>query len=124
MKTSKVKSVQGNGTYESQYGILYKFDYEFEDGTYLSANHKSQNPFKVGETVEYNVKGNAGGMDYGTVSKPKENFIQGNKGGNTASFALAYAKDMAVAHIKNGNDFKTEDVLLVASKFNQWLKDN
>tara|TARA_R100001480_G_scaffold97051_1_gene101829 strand:+ start:562 stop:954 length:393 start_codon:yes stop_codon:yes gene_type:complete len=129
MKTSKVKNVQGNGTYESQHGTLFKFDYEFEDGTHLSANHKTQNHFKIGDTVEYTIKGSNESFSWGTVSKPKENNYngyQGKKGGqgSTASFALAYAKDMAVAHIEKGNEFKADQVLTVATKFNDWLKAN
>ena len=42
MKISKVKSVQPNGTWDSQYGTLYKFEYVMEDGAVVNANHKTQ----------------------------------------------------------------------------------
>ena len=64
MKTTKVKAVQGSGSFESQYGtelpngkkLMYTYDYEFEDGVFMQANHKTiPPPFKVGDTVEYEV---------------------------------------------------------------------
>ena len=58
-KLSKVKSVQGNGTWSSNDGTLfYKFDYVFEDGQSLSAMHKDEsNAIQPGEMAEYEVKG-------------------------------------------------------------------
>ena len=42
-------------------------------GKHLSANHKTQNHYKIGDTVEYTVKGSNDTFSWGTVSKPKEN---------------------------------------------------
>lgn len=122
---SKVKSVQANGTFDSQYGTLYKFDYEMEDGTFLSANHKSQTPFAVGAEVEYEIKGTNERGNYGGVSKPKDsNYSQGSKKSNIpkppiASFALSYAKDLAVA-----GKITEQQLLVTADKFHNWLKEN
>ena len=70
MSVSKVKSVQANGTYESSYGLLYKFDYEFEDGVSLAANHKMPDSFfAVGIEVEYEIKGTNNYGSYGSVGK-------------------------------------------------------
>ena len=55
MKVSKVKSVQGNGTWDSQYGLLYKFEYHMEDGATVNAMHKGNTPLAVGTPVEYNI---------------------------------------------------------------------
>lgn len=65
MITTKVKSVQGCGSFESVNGaeqpngkkLMFSYDYEFEDGVFLQANHKSvPSPFPVGSEVEYEVK--------------------------------------------------------------------
>ena len=69
MSVSKVKSVQANGTYESSYGLLYKFDYELEDGKSLSANHKTASPLDVGSDIEYEIKGNSNSGPYGSIKK-------------------------------------------------------
>ena len=66
-KLSKVKSVQGNGTWSSNDGTLfYKFDYVFEDGQSLSAMHKDEsNAVQAGEMAEYEVKGSTLPMEIG-----------------------------------------------------------
>ena len=67
---SKVKSVQANGTWESQHGTLYKFDYEFDNGVAMQANHKTTEHFhKVGTLVEYEVKREGEYGKSGTVQK-------------------------------------------------------
>ncbi len=48
-------------------------------------------------------------------------FKGGNRGGNE-SFALSYAKDIAVAHINHGKEFKATDVVKVAEEFYTWLE--
>jgi len=122
MKISKVKQVQGSGTYDSKFGLLYKFEYLMEDGTVLTANHKTADGnFKIGETVEYEIKGSNDYGSWGKVGKPQEeqqtnNYKKMNTKGNNASFALSYAKDLCV-----GGVIKPEQILTIASKFNTWL---
>ena len=125
MKTgiSKVKNIQSNGTFESKHGLLYKFKYEFEDGTILNANHKTENsPFALGDEAEYTIKGEKDGYNWGGVSKPKDQDFNGysqKKTVSTASFALSYAKDLVVA-----GKVDPEDTLACADRFNNWLKQN
>lgn len=70
---SKVKRVQGNGDWDSKYGKMYKFEYEFEDGTILVANHKEPNGnFQVGDEVEYEVTRENEYGKQGKVSKPEQ----------------------------------------------------
>jgi len=70
MAESKVIAVHGDGTYNSPHGMLYKFQYAFEDGTTISANHKTQEPrFKPGDIAAYDVKGSRDGHAYGTVQR-------------------------------------------------------
>ena len=52
-QTKKVTSIQGAGTYEGKHGILYSFDYSFDDETTIRANHKTTAPpFSVGDEVD------------------------------------------------------------------------
>ena len=84
--TSKIKSVQGAGTFESPHGDdlgngttgFFKHDYEFEDGETLTANHKTKEPYKVGEEIEYQITKTTTYGKQGTVSKP---FTSNNGGG-------------------------------------------
>ncbi|MEM6815294.1 MAG: hypothetical protein AAF600_13065 [Bacteroidota bacterium] len=125
MKTrSKVKNVQGNGTWNGKDGTLfYRYDYVMEDGVALQASHKTTDLFKVGDEVDYEVTRENQYGKSGNVSKPSDyrpatGKLNGSKG-NQASFALAYAKDLAV-----GGVIKVEEVLDHAGKFNEWLKSN
>lgn len=97
MKTrSKVKSVQGSGTWNGKDGTtFYKFDYEMEDGTLLQASHKKPESFPEGAEVDYEVKrdhevyGKAG-----TVSKPND--FQSNSGDNLKGIKIGHAITNAV----------------------------
>ena len=55
LKTSKVKSVQANGTWEGNFGLMYKFEVEMENGNAgeYSCKTKDQEKFVVGEEVQY-----------------------------------------------------------------------
>lgn len=142
MSLSKVKSVQSTGSFENDYGapnengkkLLYKFEYEMEDGTIITANHKTtESPFPAGTEVEYEVKKTH--PEYGksgTVKKPDSgNYSQsnGSKGGVGAnrSFALSYAKDVLVASYMTPNGevlvLSTEQMFGLAEKMHQWLED-
>ncbi len=130
-KISKVQNVQGSGTWESQYGLMYSFDYVMEDGTAFKANHKTDKHFNVGDEVEYEItKENEYGK-MGKIGKPNPNQPGGNQGRSyqgkkpsttTASFALAYAKDYAGFHIAKGIDYSPDAIIQTATIFNNWLK--
>lgn len=49
-------------------------------------------------------------------------FGGGKRQGGNESFALAYAKDIAVAHIEKGKEFKASDVVTVAETFYNWME--
>lgn len=58
-------------------------------------------------------------------AKPKANGFAGGFKGKQAgneSFALSYAKDVAVAHIGQGKEFKSAQILDVADAFYNWLE--
>ena len=54
-KKSKVKSVQANGTWEGNFGMMYKFEVEFEneDSGEYSSKSKDQTKFVEGQEMEY-----------------------------------------------------------------------
>jgi len=93
MQNKTVASIQGAGTYESPHGLLYKFDYEFEDKTTISANHKTQvPPFKVGDEVEVVVRGSKDNFTWGQVRRPE------NKAYSTQT--QSYSKDETTKRIE------------------------
>lgn len=83
---SKVKSVQANGTWNSQYGVLYKYEYVMEDGTVINANHKENKSYENGTEVEYEIKRTNSHGNSGNVRLPKEDdqqVAQTNSGSNS-----------------------------------------
>jgi sortase (surface protein transpeptidase) len=77
---SKVTQVTGNGTWNSQYGLLYKFEVHFENGEYGTYMSKSleQNKFVVGQEATYtrDSKQATGGAMYYTIKpvQPQQQF--------------------------------------------------
>lgn len=114
MNTSKVKAVQGAGTYDSQYGTLYKFDYTMEDGTTLSANHKSQNPLPVGTEVDYEIRGTNDYGSYGKVSKHKEQYQKG--GGDLTGIKVGHALNCASVLLSGTKYFNNKEAIKNAAK--------
>jgi hypothetical protein len=57
MQTSKIKTTQGSGTYESKYdgSTMYTSEVLLEDGTVGEVSAKSADRWKVGDEVAYTV---------------------------------------------------------------------
>lgn len=119
----KIKSIKPAGSFDSQHGTLYKSVYEFEDGTVLTANHKTEvSKYKAGDEVEYEVtKDDPKWGKSGKVSSIN-NFQK--KGNNNASFALSYSKDIYIAKIAAGQDPQGKTLLDTANLFLKWLNEN
>jgi hypothetical protein len=82
-KVSKVAKVDFMSTWEKEGETYYTHKYVMEDATELNANHKTQNPFKVGDEVEYEVKGqDPKGNNKGSVSKVQTNGYSGGGSGS------------------------------------------
>lgn len=131
MTTSKIETVSGVKPYNGQNGTVYYHRLIMNNGDKIDIGKKKQ--LEPGNVLTYEIIGDK--KQDGTYQHeyPKAKTVsqqntmkdkhRGPKGSN-ASFALAYAKDMAVAHIEKGNDFMAEQVLTVATKFNNWLNEN
>lgn len=137
---TKVKSIQANGSFENDYGtlqengkkLLFKFEYEMEDGTIITANHKTQEcPFKAGDEVEYEVKKTH--PDYGksgSVKKPETstyNAPGGSGGGSDVQLMIVRQSSLKVAldlirHNAIASDSKIEadHVEQLAARFTKW----
>ena len=118
MKTSKVKSVQGNGTWEKDGTTFYKFEYEMEDGQIVNAMHKTQEPkFKVGETAEYTIT-NAQ-YNNGKLSKPQEQGIYNDPKKQTSIIAQSCIKAACDAY--SGLNKNPDDIIKAADNFFNWV---
>ena len=121
---SKITQIQGAGTYDSQYGMLYKFEYTFEDGQSMTANHKTQDcPYKVGDEVEYIVKGSNAHGSYGQVKRPDDNSghtYKAKSNDQKENIARSVALKAAV-DIHQGETTEADRILSTADTFLAWL---
>jgi len=84
MTESKVVSVKFTGTFNPEVGVeLYKYDYAMEDGTTLTAFHKTNSAaVGVGEPAAYEVKKSGARGNSGSVRKPGD-FSTRSSGGSS-----------------------------------------
>lgn len=110
-KSQKLKEWNGKPIYQVEIsnGQIGESFQDIPVGTPLEQLTFSPNP-PYSDKVKWNKPNQGGGFNRG-----------GSKGGNE-SFALAYAKDIAVAHIAAGKDFKSDEVVKVAEVFYNWME--
>lgn len=127
-----VKSVQPNGTWDSPHGTMYKYEYEMEDGTILTAQHKTEGGnFQIGETVQYEVKGENSYGKWGKVSKPEDS-PRPSTANNSTSDSILYqvclkgVMDFSIAAYNPGfeSSFNAEDLNKLALEIAQKAKEN
>lgn len=134
---SKVKNVQGSGTFEMEINgntvTLFKFEYEMEDGTILTANHKTDtSPFPIGSEVEYNVtKTHPEYGKSGKVSKPgSNNYNNSNASKADPKVQGMIVKQNALGHatellkhnaIMDNGKMKSDDVMALAQIYTDWV---
>jgi hypothetical protein len=132
-KTSKVTQVAGVGSWNGQYGLMYKFEVSFENGDMGQYMSKSidQNKFKQGVDATYTIEGKEfNGNTFYTV-KPVMAQQQAFQGGGgkpayqkdpetdkriTRMSVLKGAIDLAVA-----GEIKIHDITKVAQIFERYV---
>lgn len=126
IKKSKVKSAEFQKSFNGNYGEMFVHEITFENGDkgqYLSKSNP-QNKFVQGNEVEYEFSITQNGQFTNTSIKPIKDpatFVATKQRGGNESFALSYAKDMAVAYLNKGNELSTAQIIELAEKFYLWL---
>ena len=127
----KILEIIYKDMWEGQYGTMYTFNIKLQTMNDLTfqgvANAKSETieglPYKVGEEVEF--EHTESGNEYPDKLKIKkegqENYSGGKQKGNNRTFALSYAKDLAVARINNGMQYDAKSIIEQADDFVKWL---
>lgn len=134
-KSSKVTNVQGNGTWEGRYGLMYKFEIEMENGDHGEYSSKSpeQTKFVVGDSTEYeHIKNEYNGNTYYKI-KPINTFIPNvnfkSNGGASKKpqdqqVSIEYQSALRSAAIfLAGKSVSQLDATQTADYFYQWLQD-
>lgn len=121
MKTAKVKEIKEVREWKGKNGIIYYHNMVMDNNETISLGKKKKDSFHVWQEVS-RTEEEKNGRKY--QKEYKENTRSGKKQKpNNASFALAYAKDWAVAQLNKGVDVKTENIIKVADEFFTWLKE-
>ena len=63
MGQSKIKTIQPNGTYDSQNGMMYKFEIQLESGDSGEVSAKSEDRWSVGDEVEFELQEGRKGLN-------------------------------------------------------------
>ena len=130
IKKSKVTNVQNNGTWEGKFGLMYKFEVEFENddcGEY-SSKSKDQNKFVIGEEVEYEFIGGKFPKVKPVYQKPDfaSNGFSGGykKDDNVQKMIVKQSSLKSAVDYCSGGNCSTSDVLKVAQEFVDWVMEN
>jgi len=127
MKTSTIKQVTPNGTFDSNYGTMFKFEYLMEDGSIVNANHKTAEGFlPVGTLVEYEIT-NAQ-YNNGKVARPQPQQTPSQSQGthvtnaNNTSDAILYQvvlKGVMDYYTQLANGSELDQLLFTSENINQ-----
>ena len=110
IKKSKVTNVQGNGTWDGKYGMMYKFDINMENGDAgeYSSKNLDQTKFVVGQEVDYEFYGG----QYPRIKPHNPQFSNFAPAGNTPAFSKPNTdKDKSIAWLaclKAAADFNSQ----------------
>ena len=130
IKTSTVKSVQANGTWEGKFGMMYKFEVEFEDGNAgeYSSKTQDQTKFVEGQEMEYEfIDGNFPKVKpvYQKPDFASNGFSGGYKKDDNVQKMIVKQSSLksAVDYCSKGN-CSPSDVIKVAQEFVDWVMEN
>tara|TARA_R110002012_G_C11676454_1_gene613808 strand:- start:9612 stop:10106 length:495 start_codon:yes stop_codon:yes gene_type:complete len=133
IKKSKVVSVQSNGTWEGNFGTMYKFEIVFQNGDVgeYSSKSQDQNKFEIGTETEYEYIN-------GKYPKVKPHYSKPFNASNGTSNSFGKSDDVQTKivrqsmlkasvdfHAINPEHKPTEsDVLKTAERFVQFVNGN
>ena len=129
-KKSTVKSVQANGTWEGKFGMMYKFEVEFEDGNAgeYSSKTQDQTKFVIGQEMEYEFIDGKFPKVKPVYQKP--DFVSGSSNGvykkdDTVQKMIVKQSSLksAVDYCSKGN-CSPSDVIKVAQEFVDWVMED
>ena len=98
MGQSKIKTIQPNGTYDSQNGMMYKFEIQLESGDSGEVSAKSEDRWSVGDEVEFEVTPSKWG-DKMKLSKP--GFTPNQSRGSNPDIQKRIDASWAIGHAIN-----------------------
>ncbi len=128
MKTSKITSVQSEGTWDSPNGLMYKWEVYFENGDLGQAmtKDKEHKTWTVGSTVNYTLTPNANPKYLGKLTLIKDAQPTSNGVGNVDNdlkqrMIIAQSSLSSAVEFYKGQTLDVADTLACAKKFYDWV---
>ena len=133
--TSTVKRIESVKDWNGGNGVIYFHNLEMDNGHKINSGKKKK--LSEGDTLSYEVvevgqeeysKTKPWNPEYDKPNNDKSSFVK-KSGGQNASFALSYAKDLVCATGLPSGSNPTPDVIAnqvfdIADKFLIWLNEN
>jgi hypothetical protein len=109
MKTATIQHAAGDGTWESQYGLMYSYELHLSNGDHIKVNAKKPDAFHPGQSINYELTGKTD-KNQTPLAKIVSDFKpQGggytpqapanNAGGKDRSILIQVAFKMAMEHV-------------------------
>lgn len=76
MKTATIQHATGDGTWESQYGLMYSYELHLSNGEHVKVNAKKPDAFHAGQEINYELTGKTD-KNQTPLAKIVSNFQQG-----------------------------------------------
>lgn len=145
VKTSRIDEILNEKPWDGKHGRVWYYTLVLQNGDRGEIGTKTRDFYKMGDELVYTAENTDHGWKLKKFNPDQQqnNYQGGSQGnsqpqqqgqqtprgarGSSASFALSYAKDLAVANVAaNGQPIDMEmladKVIAAAEKFNSWLE--
>ena len=123
MKTDKVKKVTANGTWEGKFGMMYKFEVEFENGDCGEYSSKSQEQTKFieGQNADYEFTAGKFPKVKPFYALPTNKGMTYRKDDNVQNLIVRQSSLKAAVDYCRGSSCSPEEVCENAQLFAEWV---
>lgn len=131
MKTATIQHAAGDGTWESQYGLMYSYELHLSNGEHIKVNAKKPDAFHAGQSINYELTGKTD-KNQTPLAKIVSDFNRGggytpqapanNAGGKDRSILIQVAFKMAMDRINADPQYQTPELYGLAQFIYQELK--
>ena len=133
MKTATIQHAAGDGTWESQYGLMYSYELHLSNGEHIKVNAKKPDAFHAGQSINYELTGKTD-KNQTPLAKIVSNFQQPRQqygapqapaqpaGGKDRSILIQVAFKMAMDRINADPTKNLQEVYVIAKYLYDELK--
>ena len=123
MKTDKVKRVTPSGTWDGKFGLMYKFEVEFENGDCgeYSSKSQEQTKFVEGQSADYEFTAGKFPKVKPYYALPTSNGMTYRKDDNVQNLIVRQSSLKAAVDYCRGSSCSPEEICENAELFAEWV---